>query len=54
VQILFLEPEANTGVMCIVIAEKEIGTAMQLLSNTVPFCFLILCNKPNQELPGGM
>jgi hypothetical protein len=40
VQILFLEPEANTGVMCTVIAEKEVGTAMQLFSNTVSFLLL--------------
>lgn len=36
-EILFLEPEANTGVMCTLIAEKEVGTAMQLPSNTIPF-----------------
>jgi len=37
VQILFLEPEAIIGVTCILIAKKEVGPAMQLLSNTTPF-----------------
>jgi hypothetical protein len=27
----------QTGLMCTLIVEKEVGTAMQLLSNTIPF-----------------